>query len=113
MVGRADIVQGSLLNLFARTKQDAFDAFHAKHPDVYRDLVRICREWRRRAGRRRWSIDAAFHQLRWEWVKPELTADEEEVFKLNNNHTAFYSRMIMANEADLAGIFETRIRKAP
>ena len=37
-----------------------------------------------------------------------MTTDAEEDFKLNNNHKAHYSRMIMANEPSLADIFAVR-----
>ena len=32
-------------------------------------------------------------------------------FKLNNNYVSRYARLIMAQEADLEGVFETRERK--
>jgi hypothetical protein len=35
-----------------------------------------------------------------------LRSDEE--FKLNNNHTRFYSRLLMEMEPELVGFFEVR-----
>ena len=32
----------------------------------------------------------------------------DPVFKLNNNHRAFYARLLMAQEAELEGFFEVR-----
>ena len=38
------------------------------------------------------------------------TTDPE--YKINNNFTAFYARLIMAQEPDLAGIFDLRTSEA-
>ena len=86
------------------TIQDRFEAFHAAHPEVYAGLVRLARQLRAR-GRRRWSIDALFHVLRWEWT---FSQDDAEDFKLNNNYTSRYARLIREQEPELSDLFEVR-----
>jgi len=85
-----------------------FLAFHSHNPAVYILLVRLAREWWRSTGKRI-GMKALFERARWEFgVK---TAGSEE-YQLNNNHTAFYSRMIMDREPDLRGLFQTREQKS-
>jgi hypothetical protein len=84
--------------------------FHDRNPDVYDMLVTLCRRAKSR-GVTRIGVKRLWEVLRWEL---SLTRDPQENYDLNNNYTARYSRLIMALEPDLAGIFETRrLRKAP
>jgi hypothetical protein len=46
-----------------------------------------------------------FEQMRWTWF--EQTVDVSG-FKLNNDYAAYYSRLLMDNEPELAGVFATR-----
>ena len=48
-----------------------------------------------------------FEVLRWEWIIRGLP-DTAEEFKLNNNYTSRYARLIMESEPGLEGVFETR-----
>lgn len=82
-----------------------FLAFHEANPDVYAALVQRCRAGLA-VGVRRWGIGSLWEGLRWHW-RVEVNRTDVE-FKLNNNHRAFYARLIMAQEPDLAGFFETR-----
>lgn len=81
-----------------------FRDFHENNPIVYATLVRLAREWVRQTGRRRLGIAALWERMRWE-LSIKTT---EESPRLNNDYKAFYSRLIMAQEEDLAGVFETR-----
>jgi hypothetical protein len=49
-------------------------------------------------------MKAVWERLRWETVIRTSGFD----FKLNNNYTSRYSRLIMNTEADLAGFFPIR-----
>lgn len=83
--------------------QRAFDEFHAANPHVYEMLVRFARV-ALAAGRKRIGIGALYERMRWEtWV---TTTGPE--FKLNDHHRSRYARLMMAQEPDLAGVFETR-----
>jgi len=91
--------------LFAadRGHREAFERFHRDHPEVYTELVRLARQ-AVAAGRHKFGLKALWEVMRWNfWLR---RGDGE--FKLNNNHAPYYSRLIMAREPDLAGVFETR-----
>lgn len=90
-----------------KTIEERFDEFDAAHPEVYRELVRLSRQWVS-VGRARLGIATLFEKLRWEWHVAGL--QDRDGFKLNNNFRALYARKIMANHPDLDGLFETRTR---
>lgn len=85
------------------THETAFRDYHSANPQVY-DKLRSFALQARRTGRRHLGMKAIFERLRW-WAYVETTGDE---FKLNNNYTAFYARLLMEREPELAGFFETR-----
>ena len=89
---------------------ERFEAFHARHPEVYAGLLRLCREWRA-AGRTAWSIKGAFEVLRWERHIGGL-ADPAETWRLNNNYTALYARKLLELHPELQGLFELRERRS-
>ena len=97
--------------LFATTIESRFEAFHARHPDVYRQLVRLAYE-ARRAGRERIGMKMLFEVLRWEWTIAGLP-DDAENWKLNNSYSSRYARRIMEMYNDLDGLFELRELKTP
>lgn len=92
-----------------RTLRAKFERFDEEHPDVYRQLVRLTREWMS-VGHRKLGIATLFERLRWEWHVSGLA--DEDGYKLNNSYRAFYARKIMAENPDLDGIFETRTQTA-
>ena len=70
---------------------------------MYEGLVRLARELTAQ-GRARVGIKMLFEVLRWQHAL-RTTGDE---FKLNNNYHSHYARLIMSQEPDLDGVFETR-----
>ncbi|MEU5721585.1 hypothetical protein ABZ783_07160 [Micromonospora sp. NPDC047738] len=86
------------------TPAEKFEQFHADNPAVYATLCRLAREWVDRTGRRKIGIGALTERCRWEIA---LATNDPE-FKINNNHRAFYARLIMRDEPDLADLFELR-----
>jgi hypothetical protein len=90
-----------------RTIADRFAAFHAANPDVYAELVRLAR-YARAAGRQRVGMKELWEVARWH-LRLRTRADG---YALNNDFTALYARLIQDQEPDLAGLFETRRRKA-
>lgn len=82
----------------------SFVAFHHANPHVYRRLVSMAREWKA-AGHQRCSINMLFEVLRWQLG---IKTDSPDGIALNNNHRSRYSRLISANEPDLADMFELR-----
>ena len=98
------------LPLFAPPKgklppmEEHFWNFHGRNPHVYELMVRLAREWKDQTGGRKLGIKALFERARWECC----VRTSESAPVLNNNHTAFYARLIMERESDLGGIFNTR-----
>lgn len=82
--------------------------FHVANPHVYEALVRYARQ-ARAAGVDRIGIELLWNRMRWDWM---LETDHAHDYKLNQNYKAWYARRIMEHEPDLAGIFETRRRRA-
>lgn len=88
------------------TLAEQFEAYHARNPHVYRAIVRMARDLRRK-GVTRWGIANLVEKLRFDYA---VMTDGDE-FRLNNNYRAFYARLIMQNEPDLAGFFELRTQR--
>lgn len=86
---------------------DVFEEFHHKNPDVYNELVRLARQALAR-GRKKIGIKMIWEVVRWNRFISTTAAD----FKLNNNFHSRYARRIMAQEADLQGVFELRELKS-
>lgn len=88
------------------SKRDAqFKAFHTNNPHVYALLVKLARAAKAK-GARHLGMKNLYEVARWEhWMQ---TADFTSDFKLNNNYTSRYARLIMQQEPDLRDLFETR-----
>ena len=88
--------------------KERFDAYHAMNPHVYRALVKLARQLVRR-GHRNLGIKMLFEVLRWQSMietnDPNPRSDE---YKLCNDYTAHYARLMMAREPDLEGVFRLR-----
>lgn len=84
--------------------QKAFEEFHASNPHVYTSLARLARQAKAR-GHRRIGIELLFAVLRWESL---LATESTDGFKLNDHMTSRYSRLLMAQEPDLEGMFAVR-----
>lgn len=85
--------------------QSQFADFHAANPDVYDRLVQMTEQLVAR-GRTKVGMKMLFEVLRWEHLL--RTTDPNSDFKLNNNYTAHYARLIMQQEAHLSDVFEVR-----
>lgn len=91
------------------TSREQFEAYHAAHPEVLREMIRLAYEVRT-AGHNRCGIDLLLARVRWYfWVERGHPSDEE--FKINNNFKPFYARLIMKESPDLGGFFELRAMK--
>lgn len=83
---------------------ESFRRFHEANPHVY-DALRLVALHAARRGRRV-GIKAIYERVRWEYQVQ--TARQEDAYKLNNNYTSRYARLLMENEPELAGFFEIR-----
>jgi len=84
--------------------RQAFIAFHNENPHVYAELFHLAMELKE-LGHKHYGISGLFEVLRW---KSALKTIDPEGYKLNNNHRAYYARMIMENHPQLKGFFRTR-----
>lgn len=84
--------------------EEDFSRFHAANPHVYQALRQVALHAARRG--RKVGIKAIYERVRWEYQVE--TSRQEDAYKLNNNYTSRYARLLMENEPDLAGFFETR-----
>ena len=92
-----------------RTKggtEQRFEAFHLANPHVYDHIVEIALDLKSR-GFGRCSIWLIFNRLRWLYAIQTRGSE----YRLNNNFTAYYARLVMATRSDLDGFFETRLHK--
>ena len=94
---------GHVLPPSGMTIEETFWRFHDANPAVYDELVGFARE-ATRLGAKKLGINQLIERVRWE----RFIRTGGEVFKINNNHAPYYSRLIMTNEPDLEGIFQTR-----
>lgn len=83
--------------------QEQFEEFHRLNPHVYRLLRRMAREYRD-AGNRHCGMKALWETLRFN----SGVQTRGNGYKLDNNFTSRYARLLMEQEPDLAGFFETR-----
>lgn len=88
--------------------QQGFEDFHRNNPHVYRLLVRFARELRD-SGMTKSGIRMVWERMRWEMT---VKVYDHAKFKLNNNYTSRYVRLIMQQEEDLNGFFEVRDLRA-
>ena len=79
-------------------------AFHRQHPEVWDLFVQFTTEMIDK-GFQNYSVNAIFERIRWE---KDAGGDGIELFKLNNNYTAFYGRRFMRMYPEHQGFFRTR-----
>ena len=85
------------------TLDETFEEFHERNPHIYHRLVEYALMVKR-AGRKI-GMKALFERLRWDYmIQTRFKGD----YKLNNNYTSRYARLLMEQEPELDGFFETR-----
>lgn len=83
---------------------ESFRRFHEANPHVYAALRIVALHAAHRG--RQVGMKAVYERVRWEYQVQ--TARQEDAYKLNNNYTSRYARLLMEQEPELAGFFETR-----
>lgn len=91
------------LAMIAPTIGQRFAEFHEANPHVYDMLKTLALQWHRATGKRI-GMKALFERARWEIG---ITTTDPD-FRINNNYTAYYARLLMAQEPDLADMFHLR-----
>jgi len=82
-----------------------FRAFHTANPHVYAELVRLCRQARRK-GHGKIGIRMLWEVTRWNLTI--ATKDPSSNLKLNDHYHSRYARLIMKQEPDLKSMFNLR-----
>lgn len=88
----------------SRSIQDRFEEFHLNNPRIYALIVRFSRE-ALLAGRQHYGMKAIFERIRWHIFVETRSEDD---FKLCNDFTSRYARLVMEQEPDLVDFFELR-----
>lgn len=87
-----------------QTIQQRFDAYHAKHPEVWNFYLRFSYELLE-AGVKHYGVAAITERIRWEFI---TRPDETEAFKISNDHRSRYARRLIEHEPRFADLFTTR-----
>lgn len=90
------------------TIQEQFEDYHAAHPELYLELVRLALDVKGR-GRKKYGLKAIAEVARWNLGYHK---EDDEEYAINNNYVSRYARLIMENEPELKGFFELRKLKA-
>lgn len=80
-----------------------FWKYHEENPEIFERLVEMTKAAKAR-GRKHVGMKMMFEVIRWE---QSLTA-KSDIFKINNNYTSRYARLITDTYPELYGMFETR-----
>ena len=91
-----------------QTIKARFDQFHAAHPFVYTKLCQLARDAKAK-GIKHYGMQTLMEVVRWH---VDIGPYDSNSFKLNNDFCAHYARLIMAQEPDLARMFNLRVMKA-
>ena len=87
-----------------RTIDERFWDFHEENPEVFAELCKLALRAKRR-GLPHYSMKGLFELVRWHVA---MRTRGQEPFKLNNDFTSRYARLLMDAEPELKGFFETR-----
>jgi len=78
--------------------------FHVENPEVY-VMVKKFAVQAKESKRNRFGIAMIWERMRW-FTMIETT---DKTYKLNNNHKAFYSRMLMIDDPFFKSVFSRKI----
>ena len=95
---------------FKPTIKEQFYAFHASNHEVADELALLAFDLQNK-GHKRGGMKMLFEVLRWQRMMK--TNDPFSEFKLNNNYTSHYARMLTRCYPRLEGFFETRQMRSP
>ena len=87
------------------TLRDKFNAFNSRNPKVLAELERMANQLILR-GRKRISTKMLFENLRYDFYM--TTDDPDSEFRLNNNMTPYYARLMIQRHPDWDGLFQLR-----
>ena len=81
----------------------AFIKFHQNNPHIYQEILKYADQlWQ--GGQRRFGMKAIFERIRWDYA---ITTNSIP-FKLNNNYTSRYAKIIERDHPKVRGFFRVR-----
>ena len=97
-----------------RSLEQDFYQFHREHPQVYKTLVFLATDWQNKKGiEAKCSIAMLYEVARWTMdmgVRGSTPIAGLKI-QLNNNHKAFYVRMMIQEYPQFEHMFSTRKQK--
>jgi len=100
---------GTHPRLFDKSPSEMFWEFHRRNPEIYRRLRSMARQ-AKASGKDKYSMRAIWEVLRWR-MNVQSTDVHQTLFRLNDHYPPYYARLLMQQEPDLEGFFETRERR--
>ena len=94
--------------LFGQTLDERFAEYHAKNPAVF-ELFKKFAGMARDSGRTHFSAKAIMERVRWEIC---FASRDRRNFKVNNNYTSRYARLLVSECPEFRGFFEMRELRA-
>jgi len=86
---------------------EAWWQFHLDNPEVFDRLEHLLQEWAWKTGGRRCGMKMLWETLRFQTGLGDTSA----AYRLSNNYTALYSRLVAVRRPDLAGMLSYRERR--
>ena len=88
--------------------QQRFLNYHAKNPHVYALFKKFAKDAKSK-GRKHFGAKAVIERVRW---SVNIDTDSLDEFKLNNNYTSRYVRMLEQEDPSFLGFFRKRELRA-
>lgn len=101
----SDVFSHRLFSDLSKHIVEEFKSYHLKNPKVFEMFHNLSVKVRQR-GFKHYAADAIIQQIRWHYEIEDLFP--VDVFKVNNNYPACYSRLLMATDSSFVGFFRTR-----
>jgi hypothetical protein len=86
------------------TIDERFDKFHRDNPQIY-NLLRLFSISAKNAGFHNYGMKAIFERVRWHI---DIETKHSDGFKLSNDYTSRYARLLDREEPQLRGFFNMR-----
>ena len=83
--------------------KERFSVFHSENPGVYEEFKKLAFDMKY-AGKKKYSAQALVYVLRWN----KDVSTKGDVFKINNDFTSIYARMMMSDYPVMEGFFSIR-----
>ena len=90
--------------LFENRLDQLFAEYHARNPQVF-ELFRKFSEQVRETGHKHFGAKAIMERIRWEVA---IKTSESDGFKVNNNFTSRYVRLLERERPEFVGLFRKR-----